>query len=279
MSPYSTSSFSTVARHHTSLLFLLGAVSAVGFSACSPPSDVAELTQSLSGMAITVYDEGSCEYLKSCSGPSQPPYIGINWACKSFRTDWQGGACSNSDRWIAVPSSYKDDLCATKVQICRSGTCTLADVKDISNATVWEASPQVMADLSLSRSDGHGTYPHCTSGTGLGAVTISSGTWSTLSRLTVPAGTTQTIYFSPSKVGNHVIEYTVAASQGGKMAFVPYWSSSAYPGWHLWTADDASVTSKRLPLSSGSVDVHYKFDVKNSNTSSKDLYYRTLVGL
>lgn len=222
--------------------------------------------------------EGSCQFLLNCSTPSKGTGM-VNWGCRTFRPDWEGGSCSSADLWVAVPPSLRGELCATKVRVCRNGVCRIADAKDVSvvtgNNNYYEGSPALLSALAISYSE---NVPSC-SGTGTGTVTISSGSWSSVVSETVAPGTTKTVSFAPGVAGNHVLEYALSQSQSGSLAFTPFWKSNASPTWTPWSAAPATVTARRLPLYSGSSDVQYKFDISNTSSVSRAFVYRKLVGL
>ena len=232
----------------------------------------AEATEALTNTPLTMHYEGKCEYLKAC-------IPGFNWACSKFRSDWQGGACSNSDFWMSVPSTYKEDLCATKIKVCKGALCVMADVKDVGDYHNWfEASPAVKTALGINNWT-EGNPITCASGGGQADVTISSGTWSPLSVIPIGPGQQTTISVSPNSAGNHVLEYAVSQQQSGSLSFTPYWKNNAENWWHQWSAEAATVQARRLPLSSGTADVKYQFVVKNTSAASKTIVVRALWGI
>lgn len=113
--------------------------------------------------------EGTCQFLRDCSQFSRnaPQADMVRWGCEG----WQ--VCSDDDLFLAAPSRIKLNgnvvrACGMQVQLCRSnGTCIVATVRDVSDRSVWEASPGVLDALGLP----YGLTGRC-SGFGGGPVSI-----------------------------------------------------------------------------------------------------------
>ena len=82
----------------------------------------------------------------------------MQWGCG-------GTDCSDEELWIAGPSHA---YCNRKAKICRAGKCTIATVRDISDAQGWEASNAVLDELGLP----HTVDVRGCSGGGGGKVTV-----------------------------------------------------------------------------------------------------------
>ena len=157
----------------TASLLALAACSSTESDDASTPegsegSDGSEL-RSDGTSRVNLNFEGTCQFLRNCSSFSKnaPKPNMVRWGCEG----WQ--VCSDDDMFIAAPSRVVVDgksrrACGLSVEVCRpNGKCVIAVVRDVSDRSVWEASPGVLNALGLP----HGLTGRC-SGYGGGSVTI-----------------------------------------------------------------------------------------------------------
>jgi hypothetical protein len=118
---------------------------------------------------VTLNFEGTCDFLRQCStfskNPPEPDMV--QWGCEGWKV------CSDDDYFLAGPSRVAVDgrsvrACGRRMQVCRpNGPCITATVRDVSDRSVWEASPGVFEALGLD----YGLHARC-SGFGRGTVTL-----------------------------------------------------------------------------------------------------------
>lgn len=125
----------------------------------------------LTNKSVPLKYEGTCDFLRSCSRWSRGlPEGNVLWGCSAENTSSSDGrhygACEDDELWVAGPTRA---YCGKTVEICKSGTCVEAKVKDISVSRDWEASNGVLTALDIS----FGLTGQC-GGYGGGRVTITT---------------------------------------------------------------------------------------------------------
>jgi hypothetical protein len=98
--------------------------------------------------STTLYYEGSCEFLRTCSVYSRGlPQGQVSWGCTG-----KPAYCNDWESWVAGPSK---SYCGKTVQFCNAaGKCMTAKVKDISEAGIWEGSKGLLNALDGKPVDG-----------------------------------------------------------------------------------------------------------------------------
>lgn len=219
--------------------------------------------------------EGSCNWLLHCSRPSIDAGR-VSWGCKTKIPSLQTQTCSDTLRWVAVPS---DDYCGLPIKICTSsGRCAEAQGWDISSTNNWEASPKVMQDLGMPVFEALGAAPPSTCyGGGGGAVNVYRGTWGVMASTSVPANQSITFTFTPNKQGTHAIDFLNNSSiyNSGTMQYC--WRAGA-GSWSCWATDPVTNQNRRTILFSGSADISYRFTYKNTTSGSATLFRRFYTG-
>lgn len=113
----------------------------------------------MSTVSATLYYEGSCAFLRRCSGGAGA--MGKTY-CNGYYT------CSDTAAWVARPASVSTSKCGGTARICRGTRCVSAAIRDTSCCGHWEGNPAVFRALGLSYGDGSGC-----AGYGQSAVSIS----------------------------------------------------------------------------------------------------------
>lgn len=114
----------------------------------SDPEDVASdeaaarrRTPAATSGEVALKYEGTCEFLRNCSGPSRGLPAGqVMWGCEGR------GRCVDDELWVAGPTRQ---TCGQDVRLCRGERCVVARVKDVSVTRDWEASNGVLDALGI----------------------------------------------------------------------------------------------------------------------------------
>jgi len=236
---------------------------------CAPLDD-AEYVEGELTSATTLYYEGSCSFLMSCSFPSRSAGH-VLFGCSNIVPSLSSRTCSDSDRWVAAPST---EYCGLPVRICRGSTCVEAEAYDLSNRGVWEGGPAVVSGLGFTRSE---TLSPTCAGSGGGPVTMQTGYWDSYSSPTLTVGEARVVYFDPARVGTHAIEFLNEGSLPSAGTIEYCWrSGTTTTSWSCWTTDTNRVTNqtRRTRLWSGSTTINYRITIRNTSARPARFWWR-----